>query len=31
MKLRYVGESFGIESLTNGKVYKIIGPILQSC
>ena len=21
MKLRYVGESFGVDSLTNGKVY----------
>ena len=22
MKLRYVGESFGVDSLTNGKVYE---------
>lgn len=22
MKLRYVGESFGIDSLTNGKIYE---------
>lgn len=22
MKLRYIGESFGIDSLTNGKVYE---------
>jgi hypothetical protein len=22
MKLRYVGESFGVESLTNGKIYE---------
>ena len=25
MKLRYVGESFGVDSLTNGKVYEILG------
>ena len=22
MKLRYVGESFGVDSLTNGKIYE---------
>ena len=22
MKLRYIGESFGIDSLTNGKIYE---------
>lgn len=22
MKLRYIGESFGVDSLTNGKVYE---------
>lgn len=22
MKLRYLGESFGVESLTNGKIYE---------
>lgn len=25
MKLRYVGESFGVDSLTNGKVYECLG------
>lgn len=25
MKVRYVGKSFGVESLTNGKVYECIG------
>lgn len=24
MKLRYIGESFGIDSLTNGKVYEAV-------
>ncbi len=24
MKARYVGESFGIDSLTNGKIYEIL-------
>lgn len=24
MKLRYVGRSFGVDSLTNGKVYEIV-------
>ena len=24
MKLRYIGPSFGIDSLTNGKVYEAI-------
>ena len=22
MKLRYIGESFGVDSLTNGKIYE---------
>ena len=25
MKLRYIGESFGAVSLTNGKIYKCLG------
>ncbi len=25
MKVRYIGKSFGIESLTNGKIYECIG------
>ena len=25
MKARYVGESFGGDSLTNGKIYEILG------
>ncbi len=25
MKARYVGESFGVDSLTNGKIYEILG------
>jgi len=25
MKVRYVGESFGVDELTNGKVYECIG------
>lgn len=25
MKVRYIGESFGVDSLTNGKVYECIG------
>ena len=25
MKLKYVGESFGVDSLTNGKIYTCIG------
>ncbi len=25
MKLRYVGQSFGIDSLTNGRIYDVIG------
>ena len=25
MKVRYVGISFGVESLTNGKIYECIG------
>lgn len=25
MKVRYVGISFGVEGLTNGKIYKCIG------
>lgn len=24
MKLRYVGESFGVDSLTNGKIYDAV-------
>lgn len=24
MKLKYIGESFGVDSLTNGKVYEAI-------
>ncbi|MFC3927837.1 hypothetical protein ACVR05_01135 [Streptococcus caprae] len=24
MKLRYIGESFGVDSLTNGRVYTIL-------
>lgn len=24
MKLRYIGESFGIDSLTNGKIYEAV-------
>lgn len=24
MKVRYVGESFGVDSLTNGKVYEVL-------
>lgn len=24
MKARYVGESFGVDSLTNGKIYEIL-------
>ena len=24
MKLRYIGESFGVDSLTNGKVYDAV-------
>ncbi|MCD7731352.1 MAG: hypothetical protein LUI05_07650 [Oscillospiraceae bacterium] len=24
MKLRYVGESFGVDSLTNGKIYEAV-------
>lgn len=24
MKLRYIGQSFGIDSLTNGKIYEAI-------
>lgn len=25
MKIRYVGESFGVDSLTDGKVYECLG------
>ena len=25
MKARYIGESFGVDSLTNGKIYTILG------
>lgn len=25
MKARYVGESFGVDSLTSGKIYEILG------
>ncbi|MBP2057177.1 hypothetical protein J2Z60_000339 [Lactobacillus colini] len=25
MRLKYIGESFGVDSLTNGKIYEIIG------
>ncbi|MBP2058968.1 hypothetical protein J2Z60_002169 [Lactobacillus colini] len=25
MKLKYIGESFGVDSLTNGKIYKCLG------
>lgn len=25
MKIRYVGESFGVDGLTNGKIYKCLG------
>lgn len=25
MKVRYIGKSFGVESLTNGKIYECIG------
>ena len=25
MKLKYIGKSFGVESLTNGKIYECIG------
>lgn len=25
MKARYIGESFGVDSLTNGKIYEILG------
>lgn len=25
MKVRYVGESFGVDGLTNGKVYECLG------
>ena len=25
MKLKYVGESFGVDSLTNGRVYECLG------
>ena len=25
MKVRYVGKSFGVDSLTNGRVYKCLG------
>lgn len=25
MKVRYVGKSFGVEGLTNGKIYECIG------
>ena len=25
MKARYVGESFGVDSLTNGNIYEILG------
>ena len=25
MKVRYIGESFGVDSLTNGKVYECLG------
>ena len=25
MKARYTGESFGVDSLTNGKIYEILG------
>ena len=24
MKIRYVGESFGVDSLTNGKIYEAV-------
>lgn len=24
MKARYIGESFGVDSLTNGKIYEIL-------
>lgn len=24
MKVRYVGKSFGVEGLTNGKIYKVL-------
>lgn len=26
MKIRYVGESFGVDGLTDGKVYECLGP-----
>lgn len=25
MKVKYIGKSFGVESLTNGKIYECIG------
>lgn len=25
MKLKYIGESFGVDSLTNGKIYECLG------
>ena len=25
MKARYIGESFGVDSLINGKIYRILG------
>ncbi len=25
MKVKYIGESFGVDSLTNGKIYECIG------
>ena len=25
MKVKYIGKSFGVEGLTNGKIYKCIG------
>ena len=25
MKVRYVGVSFGVDSLTNGKIYEVLG------
>lgn len=25
MKVKYIGESFGVEGLTNGKEYEVIG------
>ncbi len=25
MKVRYIGQSFGVDSLTNGKIYECLG------